>query len=90
MDREMSTSPEKRAELNKNFSAMSEKMTEFLALHRNKYALMRDGEVVEFYVSWQDAYRTGRKFYDDGLFSVQKVSNQQEDLGFFSYAVDCR
>lgn len=80
-------SEEKREEIEKNFNAISQRLNEYMPLHANKYALMRHGEVVEFYSRWEDAYKTGRKFYDDGLFSVQKVTNVPIDLGFFSHVL---
>jgi Family of unknown function (DUF5678) len=61
-----------------------------LALHQNKYALMKDGEVVGFYSTLEDAYVTANKFYADQPFSVQKVTDIPVDLGFFSHAVGSR
>lgn len=81
-------SDKKRDELEKNFQAMSERMNEYIQIHANKYALMRDGEVVEFYNTWEDAYKTGMKFFKDEMFSVQQVTKTPVDLGFFSHAVD--
>ncbi|MBC6413177.1 MAG: hypothetical protein GDA39_10060 [Hyphomonadaceae bacterium] len=86
----MSISSEKRKELKKKFDVIREKMAELLRVHRNEYALMRHGEIIEFYSSWQDAYKTGKKFYDDDLFSVQKISDQPVDLGVFSRAFNYR
>jgi len=83
----MTISPEKRKELDRNFEALSRNLNQYLPLHANKYALMRHGEVVEFFLSWEDAYKTGKLLYDDDLFSIQKVSNRTEDLGFHSHAL---
>ncbi|MGI9250298.1 MAG: hypothetical protein ACR2PR_03765 [Pseudohongiellaceae bacterium] len=71
----MSTvSNKKRKEINRNFAAMTEKIDEYMEKHANQYALMHDGKVVEFYIVWEDAYRTGNLLYKDGLFSIQKVT----------------
>ena len=78
---------EMREEIEKNFEAMSRKIDEYIPMHANKYALMRNGEVIEFYTHWDDAYKTGARFYGDGLFSVQKVTKTPVDLGYFSHAV---
>lgn len=76
-----------RIEVDKNFLKFSERVDEYLQLYPNRFALMRSGEVVEFYQSWEDAYRTGLKFYPDGIFSVQAVTKSSVDLGYFSHAV---
>jgi len=83
-------SAEKRAEIETNFRAMSEKLDEYMPLHARKFALMRHGEVIEFYSNWEDAFKTGAKFYEDGLFSIQKVTKTPVDLGYFSYAMSSR
>ena len=76
-----------RTEIEKNFQAISTQMDKLMPLHAHKYALMRDGEIVEFYSRWEDAYKTGRRFFDDGRFSVQQVTKAPVDLGYFSHAV---
>ncbi len=79
-----------RTQLEKNFAAMSQKINDYLPIHANKYALMRDGEVVEFYNDWESAYKTGAKFYEDGIFTIQQVTKTPVDLGYFSHAVHIR
>jgi hypothetical protein len=71
----------------KNYEAFSKKLPEFLQAHRGKFALMRDGEVSEFFDTPGDAYLAGQKLYADGRFSVQEVTDAPVDLGFFSHAV---
>lgn len=80
----------KRNEIENNFKAIQKVMDKYIPLHANHYALMRGGEVVELYVSYEDAYKTGRRFYEDGLFSIQKITKTPEDLGYFSHAVHSR
>ena len=77
----------KRTEIDANFEAISAKMDELMPLHAHKHALMRGGEIVEFYSNWEDAYKTGRRFYKDGRFSVQEVTKTPVDLGIFSRAL---
>ena len=81
------TTEAKRKEIDRNFEAMLERLDEYMPLHAGKHALMRHGEVIDFYNDWQDAYRTGMRFYQDGLFSIQKVTKMPVDLGYFSHAV---
>ena len=77
----------RRKEIDRNFEAMSQRLNEYMPVYANKHALMHEGEVIEFYNDWQDAYRTGMRFYGEGLFSVQKVTAEPVDLGYFSHAV---
>ncbi len=62
------------AEEDRNFDAFSKRLFEYLAFHPNKHALMRNGEVIEFYSNYQDAHKTGKRFFDDRLFSVHTVT----------------
>ena len=82
----MSPDPHKEA-VKRNYDAFKEELPTLLREHRNKFALMRDGEVVGFFDSSRDAALVGNSRYDDGIYSVQKVTDQVEDLGYYSYAV---
>jgi len=48
---------------------------------------MKDGEVLGYYSSAEDARVAGQTFIKDGLFSIQQVTSSVLDLGFFTYAV---
>ena len=73
-----------------NYDAFVQKLPELLATHRDKFALMRDGEIVEFFDTAADAFRAGQRLYQDQGFSIQEVTDSEVDLGFFSYAVPHR
>lgn len=77
-------------ELKRNYDAFRAKLPELLATRRGKFALMHDGEIVDFYDSIADAYRAGLKQWPAGAFSVQEVTDISADLGFFSHAVPGR
>lgn len=81
------TKKKPETEVERNYRSFQKKLPEVAAAHGGKYALMSDGEIIEFYRSWNDAIRTGRKFYGDGNFSVQQVETMPVDLGFFSHAI---
>jgi hypothetical protein len=53
----------------------------------NKYALMRDGEVVAIYDTMPDAVTTAQKLFPDGLWSIQKITDKPINLGYRSRAV---
>jgi len=73
-----------RREIDRNFAAFTKQLDQYLMQHQDKYALMRDGEVRSFFLTWQDAYNTGNLLFEDGIFSVQRVTKTPVDLGFFS------
>jgi hypothetical protein len=83
----MSESKTKQQEVDQNLTFFLEKLPELLSLHRGKYALIRNQEIIGFYDTVLDAQVTGRKFYGDGMFSVQQVSDTPIDLGFYSHAM---
>jgi hypothetical protein len=78
---------ERQAEVQRNYDAFTLAVDQLMQTHPGRFALMRGGEIVEFYQSWEDAFRTGNRFYPDGLFSIQEVSKSPVDLGYFSHAV---
>ena len=82
----MTETAAKNKEIERNYSAFSKKLPKLLETHAGKFALLRHEEVVEFFDSARDAYVYGQKEFEDGLFSVQEVSDTVVDLGWFSHA----
>jgi hypothetical protein len=80
----------KQEEIERNFEAFREKLSTLVAEHEGRYALIRHGEVKDFYDSVVDAQIAGNSQFDDQLFSIQCVREATEELGFFSYAIDPR
>ena len=71
-----------------NYKAFKEKLPGILESHRGKFALMRDGKIIEFFDTARDAYIAGQKLFEkDQLFSIQEVIETAIDLGFFSHVV---
>lgn len=80
-----------RQQVETNYKAFQEKLPSILTAHRGKFALMRDGQIIEFFDTARDAYVAGQKiFQQDQLFSVQEVIETPVDLGFFSHAMSQR
>lgn len=84
---EMEMSELVREQVDKNYQAFLSMLPNIIAQHRNKYALMKDGQVIGFYTTLEDAYMTANKFYPNEPYSVQKVTDVPIDLGFFSHAM---
>ncbi len=83
----MSSEKEIQAAVDKNFAAFQAKLPKLVKLYLGKYVLLRDGEVVHAFDSAADAMIFGEEKYPDGLYSIQEVTEQAVDLGFFSHAV---
>ncbi len=75
-------------QVRRNYDAFVAKLPVLLKSHAGKVALMRDGEIVEFFDTARDAYFAGlRLFEEEGRFSIQEVVEAPVDLGFYSHAV---
>ncbi len=74
-------------EIDRNYIAFKTMLPKLLEEHLGKYALMKARAVVAFYESAGDAERAGAKAFLDGLYSVQLVSSEPVDLGFYSYVL---
>ncbi len=80
-----------RQQVSINYKAFEQKLPELLLAYRGKFALMRNGEIVEFFDTVRDAYVAGQKLFEkDKMFSVQEVVETPIDLGFFSHALPQR
>lgn len=77
----------KSEEVEKNFSAFQKLLPSIIGSHAGKYAVLRNQNVIEYFDTVGDAVTYARDHYEDGLYSVQKVTDQIENLGYFSYAV---
>lgn len=76
-----------RDQVDTNYEAFRRELPKLIQTHANKYALIRDGEIITCYTTLEDAYATATRFYPDGRFSVQKITDEPVDLGFFSHAL---
>ena len=72
-------------EVDRNYDAFVRKLGSLLADHRNQFALMRDAEVVAFFHKPGDANRAGVERFPDEIFSIQEVTDEPIDLGFWSH-----
>src|SRR5712671_5795539 len=74
-------------EADRNYQVFREKLPELLRSHPGKFALMSGGQVVDFFSTLSDAVRAGKEKFGDHKFSVQEVTSQNVNLGFYSYAL---
>lgn len=74
-------------EVDRNYDAFKKLLPELAKEHGGKFALLKDGTVVEIFDSARDAIIFAEAQFKDGLFSVQQVTSHVADLGYFSHAV---
>jgi len=72
-------------EVDRNYDAFVRMLSSLLPDHRDEYALMRDGEIVGFYEKPGDANRAGVEMFADEIYSIQEVTDEPIDLGFWSH-----
>jgi hypothetical protein len=75
-----------RAEVDANYDFLQRRLASFLPDHAGEYALLRSRELIGFFAKPGQAYREGLSRFSDGIFSIQEVTAEPLDLGFFSYA----
>lgn len=77
----------KQEEVDRNYAIFRAELPNLLLQYRGKFALIRDGQITSFYDTAIDAQTAGSQLYSDGLFSIQKVTEDVGDLGLYSHAV---
>lgn len=75
-------------EIDANYDYFTRNLSRFLVDHRGQYALLKDRDVVRFFDAPGAAYRFGKAEFADGLFSIQEVTEEPVDLGFFSHVAN--
>jgi hypothetical protein len=73
-------------QLDLNYFAFRSKLPELLQTHAGKYALLYQQHIVSYFDSALDALKVGHSQYGEGEYSVQEITGEIENLGFYSYA----
>ena len=74
-----------KREIDINYDAFVRMLSLILPEHRDEYALMRDGKIIEFFEKPGHANRAGVERFPDSIFSIQEVTDEPIDLGFWSH-----
>ena len=74
-------------EVDRNYNEFKKMLPNILATYHDKYALMKDGNILGYYSTAQDAAVAAQTFIPDGVFSIQEVTDSPINLGFFTNAV---
>ena len=78
----------KLSALKLNYASFIQRLPELLLSHEGQFALMRDGNIVEYFDSPRQALLVGRERFTDDLFSVQEIRGSEADFGWFSRVAD--
>lgn len=74
-----------KREVDRNYDAFMRMLSDILDEHRDQFALMRDGKIIAFFDKPGDANRAGVDRFKDRVFSIQEVTDEPIDLGFWSH-----
>jgi hypothetical protein len=73
-------------EVDQNYDFFQRTLASYLSENKGKYALLKSRELVGFFSSAGEAFAAGHEKFPDGVFSIQEVTDEPIDLGFFSHA----
>lgn len=76
-----------KIEVDHNYDFFQRTVAQYLPEHAGEYALLKSAALVDFFDGPGNAYRAGLHRFSDGLFSVQLVTGEPVELGFYSIAV---
>jgi hypothetical protein len=74
-----------RHEVDANYDYFVRALGTLLPEHVGQFALLKSRAIVDFFASPGDAYRYGLHAYGPQGFSIQEVTEEPIDLGFFSH-----
>lgn len=80
--------PTLQSEIDTNFDAFQREVHQHLPHRKGQWALLRRGEIVAFHPNAGEAEGAGMVAYPDDMFSIQEVTDEPIDLGFFSQVFD--
>lgn len=72
-------------EVDRNYDAFARMLSSIIGDHRDQLALMRDGKIVGFYRTPREALEAATEQFPDRIFSIQEVTDEPIDLGFWSH-----
>ena len=68
----------------KNYESFQKLLPELMLSDSGRFALLRDGAVVEIFDTSRDALACAKKLFDDDVFSVQQIAIEPINLGYWS------
>jgi hypothetical protein len=74
-----------KLQVDQNYDAFQRVLGKILPAHRDQLALMRDGEIVGYFETPHEALVAADAQFPDQIFSIQEVTDEPIDLGFWSH-----
>lgn len=74
-----------KQEVDRNYDAFMRVLGSILPQQRDRLALMRDGQIVDYFDTPRQALQAADERFPDGVFSIQEVTDEPIDLGFWSH-----
>ena len=74
-----------KQQVDQNYDVFMRKLGSILEAHRDQLALMRDGKIVGYFDTPREALQVATERFPDGIFSIQEVTDEPIDLGFWSH-----
>lgn len=79
-------SENRQAEIDANYQVFLKMLPDLIEEHPGKFALMRHKKILDFFDTARDAMIYATRTYEDGIFSIQEITRDIVDLGWFSHA----
>lgn len=77
-------------EIERNYAAFVDMLGELMPDNDGRYALLRNRRLEGLFDSPGDAARTGFAKFGDHSYSIQLITDEPVDLGFYSHALPSR
>jgi len=74
-----------QVEVDRNYDVFNRMLSSIIGEHRDQLALMRDGKIVGFFETPRAALEAADQLFPDQIFSIQEVTDEPIDLGFWSH-----
>ncbi len=74
-----------KQEVDRNYDAFMRVLDSIVDDHRDQLALMREGAIVGYFNTPRQALEAAAALFPDGIFSIQEVTDEPIDLGFWSH-----
>lgn len=78
--------PAQRREIDANYDFLQRELSHILPDREGQYALIKSCRFEGFFERPGEAYRAGLARFNDGVFSIQEVTDEPLHLGLFSVA----
>ena len=72
-------------EVDRNYEVFMARLPELMKTNAGEHALMQNREIVGFYPTSWEAYVAGAEKFPGEPYSTQEVTDEVDDLGFYSH-----